>query len=202
MSEIPAITVLPVDASRWADLEHLFGAHGAYSNCWCMFWRVPHADFNRMKGEERKAGLYSLAHSTQPPGVLAYVDGNPAGWCSLGPRQDFAALERSRVLKRIDDLPVWSVVCFFVARPYRRQGLVLALLKGAVGYAASQGARIVEAYPLDLQTPRLQGARLTGYSGYMGIASVFRAAGFSEIARASETQMIMRYYLGEAGGDF
>jgi GNAT superfamily N-acetyltransferase len=132
--------------------------------------------------------------------LLAYVDGTVAGWISLGRREDFAALERSRLLKRIDDRPVWSVVCFFVARPYRRQGIAQALLKGAVDYAASQSAKIIEAYPLDLQAPRLQGARLTGCSGYMGIASVFRSVGFSEADRASETQLIMRYFMPEPGG--
>jgi GNAT superfamily N-acetyltransferase len=196
----PTIQVTPAGAERWPDLERLFGAHGAYSNCWCMFWRLAHTDFNRMTGEERKAGLQSLALSAQPPGLLAYVDGTVAGWCSLGRREDFAALERSRTLKRIDDRPVWSVVCFFIAKPYRRQGITQALLKGAVDYAASQGAKIIEAYPIDLQTPRLQDARLTGCSGYMGIASVFGAVGFSEAARASETQVIMRYFVPEPGG--
>ncbi len=196
----PTIQVALAGAEHWPDLERLFGAHGAYSNCWCMFWRLPHTDFNRMPVEERKAMLQSLALSAQPPGLLAYVDGTVAGWISLGRREDFAALERSRLLKRIDDRPVWSVVCFFVAKPYRRQGIAHALLKAAVDYAASQGAKIVEAYPLDLQVPRLQGARLTGCSGYMGIASVFRAVGFSEAARASETQLIMRYFVAEPAG--
>ena len=196
----PTIEVLPATAKRWTDLERLFGANGAYSNCWCMFWRMTHTDFNRMKAAERKTRLQLLTLGARPPGVIAYVDGTPAGWCSLGPREDYIALERSRNLRRVDDRPVWSVVCFFVAKPYRRQGLALALLKGAVGYAAAQGAKIVEAYPLDLQTPRLQGAHLTGTSGYMGIASVFREAGFSEAARTSETQVIMRYYVAEAGG--
>jgi GNAT superfamily N-acetyltransferase len=196
----PTIQVALAGAERWPDLERLFGAHGAYSNCWCMFWRLPHTDFNRMPVEKRKAMLQSLALSAQPPGLLAYVDGTVAGWISLGRREGFAALERSRLLKRIDDRPVWSVVCFFVARPYRRQGIAQALLKGAVDYAASQSAKIIEAYPLDLQAPRLQGARLTGCSGYMGIVSVFRSVGFSEAARASETQLIMRYFMPEPGG--
>ena len=196
----PNIQVAPAAAGRWPDLERLFGAHGAYSNCWCMFWRLTHTDFNRMQSEERKAMLQSLALSAQPPGLLAYVDGTVAGWCSLGRREDFAALERSRTLKRVDDRPVWSVVCFFVARAYRRQGVAHALLKGAVDYATVQGAKIIEAYPIDLQTTRLQGARLTGCTGYMGIASVFRSLGFTEAARASETQLIMRYFVVEPAG--
>jgi GNAT superfamily N-acetyltransferase len=196
----PTIQVAPAAAERWPDLERLFGAHGAYSNCWCMFWRLARTDFNQMKGEERKAMLQSLTLSRQAPGLLAYVDGTVAGWCSLGRREDFAALERSRTLKRVDDRPVWSVVCFYVARAYRRQGIAHALLKGAIDYAAAQGAKIIEAYPIDLQTPPLQGARLTGCSGYMGIASVFRSLGFRSVARPSETQLIMRYFVAEPAG--
>jgi GNAT superfamily N-acetyltransferase len=187
------IQVFPATAGRWADLEGLFGKNGAYSICWCMFWRVRHFEFNKMPGEERKSALRALAESDQAPGVLAYRDGEAVGWCSIGPREDFAALEKSRILKRVDDLPVWSIVCFYVKRPHRRLGVARALVAGAVEYAVSRGAKIIESYPLDMQTPQLQGHRLTGYSGYIGIASIFRESGFREVGQASEVQLIMRY---------
>lgn len=188
-----SITVYPAAAERWPDLEKLFGPRGAYSNCWCMFRRLRSAEFNRMTGEERKAALHALTKREVAPGLLAYLDGEPAGWVSIGPRPDFAMLERSRVLKRVDDTPVWTIVCFFIAKPYRRQGLMTALLRAAVEYARQHGAPAVEAHPLDLHSELLEGKTLKGYSGFTGIAAVFRQAGFEQVGQASETQLIMRY---------
>lgn len=187
------IDIRPATAERWNDLETVFGERGAYAGCWCMFWRLERAHFKREKGEGTKAELHHLVHTGPPPGLLAYVDGTAAGWCSLGPREGFKALENSRILKRVDSATVWSIACFFVAKPFRGQGLMEALLRGAVDYAAEQGAMIIEGYPLDLDTPQLTGQKLTSYAGYMGIASAYRAVGFVEVGRASETQLIMRY---------
>jgi GNAT superfamily N-acetyltransferase len=186
------IEVLPATAERWPNLEALFGPKGASSGCWCTFWRLKRSTFNALDGEGHKAVLRELTLQGQVPGVLAYVAGKAVGWCSLGPRSDYAALEASRMLKRLDDQPVWSIVCFFVAKGYRRQGVMAALLRGAVAYAREQGASVVEGYPLDLQSPRLAGQKLSGCGGYMGIAATFREAGFVEAGRASETRLIMR----------
>jgi GNAT superfamily N-acetyltransferase len=192
-AKIPlAIDVLPATAERWADLEMLFGKHGASAGCWCMFWRLERAAFMSLKGDGNKAALQSMVLKNQVPGLLAYVDGQAVGWCSVGPRQDFAALESSRMLKRVDDKPVWSIVCFFVAKPFRKQRVLGRLLAGALAYAREHGAEVVEGYPIDMQTYKLSGQKLTGYSGYMGIASVFRAQGFVQVGHASETQLIMR----------
>jgi GNAT superfamily N-acetyltransferase len=197
MTGIPRpVEVVPATAERWADLETLFGKNGACAGCWCMFWRLSRADYKRQQGEGNKVVLRELTLGNQVPGVLATVDGRPAGWCSVGPRETYAALERSRTLKRVDDQPVWSIVCFFVARPHRRGGLMTELLRGAVEYARQQGARIVEAYPIDTQAPKLAGQKLTPLGGYMGIASAFRALGFVEVGRASETQLILRTSTG------
>jgi GNAT superfamily N-acetyltransferase len=158
-----------------------------------MFWRLERADYKKMKGEGTKAVLRALTLDNHVPGVLAYQGGRAIGWCAIGPRAEYAALENSRILKPVDDQPVWSIVCFFVEKSHRRQGVTQALLAGAVDYAISQGATIVEGYPIDLQAPPLRGQKLTSYGGYMGIASVFAALGFQEVGRASETQLIMRY---------
>ena len=187
------ILVVPATAERWADLEALFGKSGAAGGCWCMFWRMDRASYKLLKGEGTKAALRSMTLEGKVPGMLAYLDGAAVGWCGMGQREDFAALENSRILKRLDDQPVWSIACFFVSRLYRKQRVTQALLEGAVAYAASQGAKIVEGYPIDLEAPQLQGQNLNSYSGYMGIASVYRAVGFVEVARASDTQRIMRY---------
>lgn len=189
-------SVYPLIGDQWSDFETVFGEHGAYAGCWCIYWRIKRSEFMKMKGEDRKAIMVQIVESGVVPGVLLYDNGQPIGWCSIGPREDFKPLENSRTLKRIDNQPIWSIVCFFVTRTNRRKGCMTILIKGALDYAKQQGARIVEAYPTDLQTPRLSGKKLTGYSGFMGIASVFREIGFSEVGRASETQLIMRYTVG------
>lgn len=189
------IEVLPLTTARWKDMEKLFGAHGGYAGCWCMFWRLPRKDFKALRGDGTKAALKSMTDDKQVAGLLAYVDNEPVGWCSIGPRENYAALESSRILKRVDEKPVWSIVCFFVDKSARKQGILHALLAGAVEYAKSKGAKIVEGYPIDMQTPKLAGQKLNSYSGYMGIASAFRKIGFKQVGSASETQLIMRYVI-------
>ena len=185
----------PASAERWADLEKVFGEHGAYAGCWCMFWRLNRADFKQIRGDGTKAVLREMTTKGDVPGLLVYDQELAVGWCPKGPRAGYLALENSRILKRIDKQPVWSVVCFFVTKKYRGKGAMVALLRGAVDYARQQGAKIVEAYPIDMQSPKLAGQKLTSYSGYMGIASVFRDVEFVEVGRASETQLIMRYQI-------
>src|SRR5713226_3646075 len=114
----------------------------------CMRWRMRSTDFGRSTKEDRVAALERLVLDGKPIGVLAYLDGEPVGWCSVAPRESYDGLERYGALARIDDQPVWAVACFFVDRRFRRRGLTLALLKAAVGYAHSEGAKIVEGYPV------------------------------------------------------
>jgi GNAT superfamily N-acetyltransferase len=135
-----------------------------------------------------------IIESGEIPGLLAYRDGKPVGWCSVQPRRAFPVLDRSRVLKAVDDRPVWSVVCFFIARPYRRQGVTVALLKAAVDYAKEQGAQIVEGYPVDPksgETPDL--------FAFTGTPSAYHKAGFVEVLRRSPTRPIMRYFIDHDG---
>jgi GNAT superfamily N-acetyltransferase len=187
----------PATPGRWPDLERLFGVQGACAGCWCMWWRLSRAEFNRQSGEERKAGLKALVDAGQAPGVLAYLDEAPVGWVSIAPRETYPPLERSRTLRRVDEQPVWSIVCFFVAKPHRGQGLMVELVRGAVSYAAQRGARIVEAYPVD----PAERAVLGGTQGYMGLVSAFQSAGFVETARRSARQAVMRYAVqGDPGG--
>jgi GNAT superfamily N-acetyltransferase len=192
-----SITIQPVNINRWHDLEVLSGECGAFATCWCMFWRLKRVEFNALSKDGKKARMKELVEHGSVPGLLAYVDGKPVGWCSLGPREHYLALERSRRLKRIDKQPVWSIVCFFMDKKYRRQGLMSELVRGAVEYAVGQGAKIVEAYPIDMQSPKLTGRKLTGYGGYMGMAKVFFVNGFVEVDRVSETQLIVRYFVDQ-----
>ena len=178
----------PVTAERWRDLEKLFGEHGADGGCWCMWWRLTRSRFAQQRGQKNKEALKAIVDSGQVPGLLAYADGEPIAWCSVGPRETYPALERSRTLKRVDDKPVWSIVCFFVAEPFRRRGLMVPLLKAVVAYAKEHGAKIVEGYPAEPTKTS------SGTSGYMGVVSAFRKAGFVEVLRRSETRPIMRYF--------
>ena len=182
------LEIHPLAPERWPDLEKLFGKNGAYSGCWCMYWHVTRSEFNKNAGEGNRLAFKALVDGGEAPGVLAYLDGEPVGWCSLAPREQYASLERSQVLKRLDDQPVWSIVCFFIGKPYRERGLLLPLLRGAVAYAAGQGAQVIEAYPVEAGEKRKPPT-----SSYMGLAETFRQAGFVEMARPSQAHVIMRY---------
>jgi len=185
----PTLQVHPVTPDRWRDLETLFGERGAYGGCWCMWWRISRAEFSSNGNRGNRQEMKRLVDSGQAPGLLAYVRGEPIAWVSVGPRETFSALERSRTLKRVDDQPVWSVVCFFVAKPYRGTGIMALLLRATVDYAKRHGARIVEGYPIEV------GGRLSGYSGFTGVTSTFRKAGFVEVSRAAARQSVRRYFI-------
>jgi len=181
----------PLTSERWSDLEMLFGKQGACGGCWCMWWRSTRPQFNKQKGEGNKRALKKIVDSGEVPGIIAYAHDQPVAWCSVAPRESYPALERSRVLKRIDEEPVWSVVCFFVAKHFRGRGVTVPLLRGAVEHAKKHGATIVEGYPVDPKKP-MSAAFL-----FTGVASVFRKAGFVEVLRRSETRPIMRYLVRE-----
>lgn len=183
-----ALTCLPLTMANWADFERLFGARGACGGCWCMAWRLERARFNRSKGEENRLAMRERTEQGRPPGILLYIDGLPVGWCSVAPRSEFVALERSRVWKRVDDRPVWSISCFFVAKGYRNRGLSVELLRAAIEFARSHGASVVEGYPQEVP-----GDRLPAPFVWTGLASAYRKAGFKEVARRSEKKPIMRY---------
>ncbi|MHB8947194.1 MAG: GNAT family N-acetyltransferase [Bacillota bacterium] len=184
-------TFSPLTPDRWADCERLFGPRGACAGCWCMWWRLPRSEFGRMKGEGNRLAFKAIVDSGEVPGIIAYDGGEPVGWCSVAPRESFSALERARKLKRLDDRPVWSVVCFFVAKGHRRQGLTVRLLEAAADYAGAQGARLLEGYPVDPDGDYPDAFAFTGLAG------AFRQAGFVEVARPSARQRIMRRELGE-----
>lgn len=182
---LPALDFQPVTPQRWPDLEKLFG-QGGHGGCWCMWWRLKGSEFNGQTSEQRKQGLRAIVESGEVPGLLAYAHGEPIAWCAVGPRERYGRLERSPKLKRVDDRPVWSIVCFLVAKPYRGRGLMGHFLGAVADHAKGQGAEIVEGYPVELER------QPSGYSGYSGIASSFRKAGFVEVLRRSESRPIMR----------
>ena len=187
-SSRPNIECHSMTPERWPDLVTLFGPHGATGGCWCLYWRLPRAQFSVQKGEGTRAALQHLVERGDIVGLLAYAQGQPVGWCAIGPRESYPVLERSRILKRVDTTPVWSVVCLFVSKAFRGQGVTTVLLRAAVAYARQHGARMVEGYPIEPKTPRIPAV-----FAWTGLASAFRQAGFVEVRRRSDTRPIMRY---------
>lgn len=182
-----ALTFRPASASRWPDLEKLFGERGACGGCWCMFWRLPRKEFEARKGSGNKRALKKIVTGGREPGILAYSNKEVIGWCAVAPRAEYVALENSRILKPVDDQPVWSISCLFVKKGYRRQGISSKLLRAAVDFAARRGARIVEGYPTEPGNDKMADPFL-----WHGVASAFLDAGFKEVVRRSATRPIMR----------
>lgn len=177
----------PVTPNRWADLVELFGPTGQQGGCWCMYPRQTTREFDACRGDANKAALRRLVEDGPPPGLLAYRDAVPVGWVALGPRENYGRIQRSRVTKAVDDVPVWAVTCFVIHRRHRRQGVATALLAAAVEYAAEHGAVAIEGYPVE---PRRDD--MPDIYAWMGLAGTFTKAGFTEIARRSERRPLMR----------
>ena len=173
------LTIEPLTPQRWPDLVAVFGERGEASRCWCMFFRMPKPDWAAAPAAERREGFSAVVAAGREPGLLAYLDGEPVGWVSVGPREDFLPhLVRTRVLKPAPGEGVWSVLCFVVRPGHRRQGVAGALLQAAVDFARSRGAAAIEGHPIDdaLRTVHAMEA-------YVGVASMFARAGFVEIDR-------------------
>lgn len=181
------IDVQPLTKDRWQDLVELFGRPGGsiVRGCWCMYYRRSGGSGVGV-GEDNKRSLKSLVDAGSVPGLIGYEDGSPVGWISLGPREDYLKLRRSPVMKPVDDRPVWSIVCFFVDKRARGRGISEALLRGAIDYARSQGATLVEAYPVDKDEP--------SHPDFMffGAKRMYDRAGFKEVARRKETRPVVR----------
>ena len=171
-----ALTVRPATAERFDDIATLLGRDGPA--CWCLYWRLTSGEYNRVP--DRPAKVRELLAGDPAPGLLAYLDGTPVGWCGLGPRAQMGRLVRSRTIPAVDDLPVWSVTCFVVRPGYRRRGVARALLAGAGGYAAERSAPALEGYPIDPA-----GARVSTSFAYVGTTSMFEAAGFRRVTQTT-----------------
>jgi ribosomal protein S18 acetylase RimI-like enzyme len=189
------LTVLPLTPERWHDLEALFNARGCSvaRGCWCMYYRRSGSPGPLHRGTTRaranRAELKALADACNPPGLIGYRGKLPVGWVSVGPREDYARLRRSPVMKPVDDQSVWSIVCFVVPSEYRGQGVARALLQGAIEYAKKCGAAMVEAYPVD------KPARANDESMWFGAKSMYDKAGFEEVARRKPQRPVVRIKL-------
>jgi len=155
-----------------------------------MSWRLSTRDFNKQKGEANKRAMKRLVYKKRTTGIIAYMEREPVGWCSVAPRRDFLKLENSRVLKRIDDQTVWSVTCLFISKKFRRMGISTDVLKGAIEFCRKKGVKIIEAYPIIPYSRDMPAA-----FAWTGILSAYEKAGFREAKRPSKSRPIMRYYL-------
>lgn len=193
------VEVRPLTAERWPDLVELFGPSGAFSNCWCTWWRQTGGEFGAgiaNRGAGNKALLGALTHANRQPGLVAYRDDRPVGWISVAPRPEYGRVIRSpsigpgRRSPEAADEGVWSVVCFWMPRRERGKGNAMALLRAAVEHARAGGARVLEAYPVDTA-----GERHPQSSVFTGTLAMFTRVGFTEVERRAEGRPIVRLEL-------
>jgi GNAT superfamily N-acetyltransferase len=182
-------TSAPLTPQTFGDLEALAARPGStvLRSCWCLFYRTT-GEFGLTvaSGPEHREDLCRIVDSGESPGLVGYVDGEPAGWISLGPRREYPRLDASRLMRPVDDAPVWSIVCSFVGRDFRGQGVQRRLLAAAVEYARDEGVRTLEAYPVD------KPGRSDDGSMWWGSRSLYEKVGFREVARRSPTRLVMR----------
>lgn len=189
-----SFSVRPATAARWPDVEAVFAGRGCSvaRGCWCAAYRHSGAQAappNTTRARANRAELKALVDDGEVPGLIAYRGKVPVGWIAVGPREQFAKLKRSPVMKAVDDQPVWSVVCFVVPAEHRGQGVAAALLDGAITYARKQGARLIEAYPVDKPTRSRDDAM------WFGAKSMYDRAGFTEVARRKPARPVVRLRL-------
>jgi ribosomal protein S18 acetylase RimI-like enzyme len=180
---VAGFAIRPLTEERWDALAELFREGGDPRWCWCQYWRLRSKDFSAAKVPQLRERLHDQATSAQPPGLVAFDGDRAVGWVSLGPRSDFERVERSRVIPRVDDRPVWSIVCFAVSASARGQGVARALLEGAIDHARERGAEALEAYPVAID----EGEPIHPDAAFTGTLPMFERAGFRVVAdRASD----------------
>ena len=182
------LKILPVTAARWDDLLALFGPNGAYSNCWCTWWIMSGKGFGEAQPADRQALLEGLVREGHEPGLLAYQDGDPVGWCAVGPRHRYLRMmsTRSEIYRPVDEDPDnWVINCFYLPRGQRKKGIATELLDAAIDYAFAHGAKSIDGYP---RADTRHGAS----SLFVGTESMFERAGFVEISRVRDRPLMRR----------
>jgi GNAT superfamily N-acetyltransferase len=181
------LSIKPISQDLWTDFEELFGLNGACGGCWCMYWKLRCKAYDESRGSAARQMHKSIVDAGTVTGLLAYAREEVVGWVAVEPRREYEKLAHSHILKPVDDQPVWSVSCFYVAKGYRRQGVTVSLLKAAVRHVKRMGGRIVEGYPVDAQKD------MPAPFVFTGMASAFQKAGFVEVARNSPTRPIYHF---------
>jgi GNAT superfamily N-acetyltransferase len=181
------VEVRPVDPQSWPDVERVLGRGGSVKGCWCMWFRVGGAERRALWGEGNRRAMREIVDAGRTPGLIAYRDGEPIGWCSVAPRAEFPMLSRSPVSRPVGDAPVWSLVCLYVVPGSRRLGVARQLVRAASAHAADSGAQTVEAYPVDDTM-----GPVTTDAAYHGVVTMLRSEGFAEVARRAPRRPVMR----------
>lgn len=169
--------VLPATAERFDDLATVINRNRRPEHCWCLSHRLATADIEQLGEGSREQAMRRLCERPIPPGVLAYRDGEPVGWCNVGPRADMSRLTHSGTLPAIDNVPVWSVVCLVVRTGFRKQGVTAVLLDGVIRHASEHGAPALEAYPVEPQ------GRMDLSLAFVGTVGMFERAGFHKVTQ-------------------
>jgi GNAT superfamily N-acetyltransferase len=185
----------PVTPDRFEDFADVVNKNRRANHCWCLSHRLVAGEIAALGGGSRERAMRRLCERENPPGVVTYLDREPVGWCNIGPRSEITRLVRSRLIRPIDDVPVWSIICVVVRAGHRRQGVTGHLIEGAVAYAASRGAPAVEAYPVDPP------GRMDLTMAFVGTRAMFERAGFrvvgtTDAVASGMPRLVMRRDLG------
>ena len=199
------ISVMPANEASWEDLQAVFGDRGDAADCQCQRYKIRDSQWASVPADARAGRLREQTDSGHPgsgttSGLVAYLDGEPVGWCAVEPRTAYQRLLRTRVPwtgrteEKTDD-SVWAVTCFVTRKGFRRRGVTYALARATVGFAKEGGARVLEGYPM-ITVP---GQEITWGELHVGSRSIFAAAGFTEVSRPSKRRVVMRIDFGETG---
>ncbi len=195
MVSTSGISVVSIADTPWADVETVFGTRGDPARCWCQFFKMPNAEWWKSPASEKSARLHEqVTDDALPPGLLAYLDGEPVGWCAIEPRTRYPLILRSKIVttsstEAPDDDSVWAVSCLVVRVGKRRRGVGRALAKAAVAWAREHGARVIEGYPVDVEA---KPEKVSSAALYHGSVSIFEQAGFTVQARPYPGRALMR----------
>ena len=181
------LNLQPLTSSNWKTFEALMGEKGGCGNCWCMYFRLPYKTFQENKPGGNKKMMRQLVNKGLPQGLIASMDKVPVGWIAMAPREDYMKLENSRVFKRIDEKPVWSITCFFIKKEFRHKGLSQQLIKGAIEFARKKKIKTLEAYPAIPYAEKVPHPFL-----WVGVLSSFIKNGFTIVRQQSKSRAMVR----------
>ena len=180
----------PLTSVNWKQFETLMGEKGGCGNCWCMYFRLSYKVFQENKPDGNKKMMKQLVNKGQPQGLIASLNKQPVGWIALAPREDYMKIENSRVFKRIDDKPVWSITCFFIRKEFRRMGFSQQLIQGAMDFAKRKKIKTLEAYPAIPYSEKVPYPFL-----WVGVLSSFIKNGFKIVQQHSKSRAMVRIEL-------
>lgn len=192
------LTIVPANQATCDDLDLVFGARGEPGHCRCQWFKSSRSEWRALPVDERAERLRSQTRCGDPDavattGLIAYLDGEPVGWCAVEPRTRYPRLASTRVpwSGRDEDMAddgVWAVTCFVVRTGFRRRGISRALAGAAVDFARRRGARAIEGYPMQAEP----GSEVTWGELFVGSRSVFAGAGFTEVTHPTPRRYVMR----------